>query len=128
MKTIKNIKEIKEVLDKNKDLILDEDVRIEFQVEREIMRNVVCKNLYLENNDKYFDFKGRDFNGKDFKGRDFNGGNFNGRNFNGWNFNGKKISYWAFFCARGKVICDSIEGRREPHAEPIALGGLEIRK
>src|SRR3990167_7297801 len=128
MKTIKNIKEIKEVLDKNKDLILDEDVRIEFQVEREIMRNVVCKNLYLENNDKYFDFKGRDFNGKDFKGRDFNGGNFNGRNFNGWNFNGKdfkgrdfnggnfngwnfngkKISYWAFFCARGKVICDSI--------------------
>src|SRR3990167_5127813 len=123
MKTIKNIKEIKEVLDKNKDLILDEDVRIEFQVEREIMRNVVCKNLYLENNDKYFDFKGRDFNGKDFKGRDFNGGNFNG-----WNFNGKKISYWAFFCARGKVICDSIEGRREPHAEPIALGGLEIRK
>jgi hypothetical protein len=78
-------------------------------------------------------FTGRDFNGGNFNGLNFNGWNFTGRNFtgrdfNGWNFTGKKVSYWAFFNGYGKCKCESIEGIREPHAEPCFLGGIEIIK
>ncbi len=73
-------------------------------------------------------FNGEDFNGRNFNGWNFNGRNFNGRNFNGRNFNGKKVSYWAFFNCYGKLRCESIESRRVPHAEPVALGGIEMIK
>ena len=81
-----------------------------------------------------WDFNGRDFNGRDFYGRDFNGRDFYGRNFygcnfNGWGFNGKKVSYGAFFNCYGSMKCESYEGRRQPHSEPICLDGrIEIIK
>ncbi|MFA5152551.1 MAG: hypothetical protein WC554_08340, partial [Clostridia bacterium] len=68
-----------------------------------------------------WNFNGRNFNGGNFTGWNFNGRNFNGGNFTGWNFNGKKVSYYAFFnCYKG-IKCESIEGRRTPHAEPVCL-------
>jgi len=198
MKIIKNSKELSKLVDDNKDLHLeDEDVRIEYQVEEEELRNIYCRDLFLMNDDKRFDFNGYDFNGYDFNGGDFNGLNFNGLNFNGYdfkgydfngydfngydfnglnfnglnfngydfngydfngydfngydfnglnfnglnfnggdfnglNFNGndftgKKVSYWAFFNCCGSIKCESIEGRREPHAEPVCIDGeIEI--
>jgi len=74
-----------------------------------------------------WNFNGWNFNGEDFNGKDFNGWNFNGWNFNGRNFNGKKVSYSAFFNCYGSIKCESIEGRRMPHSEPVCLDGkLEI--
>ena len=143
MITIKNSKELEKLVDKNKDLTIDEDIRIEFEPRSEELRDVKCKDLFLMNDDKKFNFNGRnfngwdfngwDFNGRDFNGRNFNGGNFNGRNFNGgdfngWNFNGrnfngKKVSYWAFFNCTGFIKYESIEGRRQPCNKPISLTG-----
>ena len=130
MKTIKNSKELAKLVDKNKDLHLEgQDVRIEFQFTKEELRDVYCNDLFLMNDDERFDFNGNNFNGRDFNGRDFNGWNFNGWNFNGRNFNGKKVSYWAFFNCYGSIKCESIEGGRENHAEPICLdGNIEIIK
>ena len=123
MITIKNSRELAKLVDKNKDLFLkDNDVRIEFSPTREELRNVYCKDLFMMNDNERFDFNGEDFNGKDF-----NGWNFNGWNFNGRNFNGKKVSYSAFFNCYGSIKCESIEGRRMPHSEPVCLDGkLEI--
>jgi len=75
------------------------------------------------------DFNGWNFNGNNFNGRDFTGRDFTGGNFNGWSFNGKKVSYWAFFNCYYSIKCESIEGERENHTEPICLDGkLEIIK
>jgi hypothetical protein len=137
----------------------DEDVRIEFEPTGEEINNIYCRDLFLMNDSQRFnfngwdfnggnfngrDFNGRNFNGWDFNGWDFNGGNFNGRNFNGrnfngrnfngwdfngWDFNGKKVSYYAFFNSYGNIKCENIEGRRDPHQEPVCLDGkLEIIK
>ena len=89
MKTIKNSKELARLVDKNKDLHLeDQDVRIEFQFTREELRDVYCNSLFLMNDDKRFDFNGGNFNGRNFTGGNFNGRNFNGVDFNGWGFTG----------------------------------------
>ena len=132
---IKNSKELAKLVNEHKDLIVpNEDVRIEFEPLEDEIRDVICRNLYLESGSQRFDFNGRNFNGRNFNGinfngGDFNGGNFNGRNFNGWDFNGKKVSYYAFFNCYGSCKCTEIEGRRENHAEPICLDGeLEIVK
>jgi len=75
------------------------------------------------------DFNGNNFNGGDFTGWNFNGGDFTGGDFTGGNFNGKKVSYWAFFNCYYSIKCESIEGERENHTEPICLNGkLEIIK
>ena len=136
-----------------------QDVRIEFQFTKEELRDIYCNDLFLMNDDERLDFNGRDFNGwnfngwnfdgRNFNGNNFNGGDFNGNNFNGgdftgWNFNGgdftggdftggnfngKKVSYWAFFNCYYSIKCESIEGERENHTEPICLDGkLEIIK
>ena len=185
MKIIKNSEELKRLVNEYNDLIcLNDDIRIEFEPTKEEIRNVECRDLFLMNDNRRFDFNGmnfngvnfnggdfnggnfngrdfnggnfngrdfngRNFNGRNFNGRDFNGGNFNGMNFNGWNFNGgnfnggnfngwdfngrnfngKKVSYWAFFNCYGSIKCESIESRREPHAEPVCLDGkIEIIK
>ena len=141
MIAIKNAKELKKHLDKNKDLILkDEDIRIEYQVAEGELRDVYCRDLFLMDDNQTFDFNGRDFNGGDFNGWDFNGGDFNGRDFKGWDFKGwgfngrdfngrdfkgKKVSYYAFFNCYGEIHCNGKpEGRREPHAEPVSLAGV----
>jgi len=168
MITIKNSAQLKKLVNKDKDLFLkEEDVRIEYQVEKGELRNVYCRDLFLMNDSERFDFNGGDFNGWDFNGWNFNGWNFNGGDFNGWNFNGwnfngwnfnggnftgwdfngrnfngwdfnggnftgwnftgKKVSYHAFFNCYGSIKCESIERKREPHAEPVALDGtIEI--
>jgi len=140
MKIIKNSEELKKLVDENKDLFLkNEDLCIKFEPTRKEIRDVYCNALFLMNDNQRFnfngwnftggDFNGGDFNGGDFNGRDFNGGDFNGGDFNGWDFNGKKVSYHAFFNCYGKIKCESIEGRRSPHSEPICLDGkLEIIK
>ena len=150
MKTIKNKKELVKLVNENKDLHLEgQDVRIEFQFTKEELRDIYCNDLFLMNDDERFDFNGGDFNGRNFNGnnfnggdfnggdfngnnfngRDFNGGDFTGGNFNGWNFNGKKVSYWAFFNCYYSIKCESIEGERENHTEPICLdGNIEIIK
>ena len=121
---IKNSKELSKLVDKNKDLYLKgQDVRIEFQFTREELRSVYCNDLFLMNDEERFDFDGLDFNGNNFNGWDFNGNNFNGNNFNGLYFNGKKVSYYAFFNCYGSIKCESIEGRRTPHAKPVSLNG-----
>jgi hypothetical protein len=134
-----------------------EDVRIEFEPTKEELRDIYCNDLFLMDDGQKFDFTGRNFTGRDFTGNDFNGWNFNGGDFNGWNFtgrdftgndfngwnfngwnfnggdfngrdfNGKKVSYYSFFNCYGSIKCTSIEGRREPHADPVCLDGkLEI--
>jgi len=168
MLIIKNKEELAKLVSKDKDLIIDEDVKIEYQVKKGELRDVKCKNLYLENDNQRFnfiggdfngedfngedfngwdfngrdfkggnfkgrdfngwDFNGRDFDGRDFNGWDFNGRDFNGRDFNGWDFNGEKVFYNAFFNCYGKMKCESYKARREVHAEPIALMGIEIIK
>ena len=90
------------------------DVRIEYQFTKEELRDVYCQDLCLENDDKKFDFNGR---------------NFNGRNFNGSDFNGRKISYYAFFVCYNNITCESWEKRRENALDPICLDGkLTIKK
>ena len=99
------------------------------------------------------DFNGRDFNGGDFNGGDFNGGDFTAwditaenitaKDITAWditawditagditagditarNITGKEVSYYAFFNCYGSIKCESIEGRRNPHAEPVCLDG-----
>ena len=140
MITIKNSKELKKLVNENKDLIYpNEDIRIEYQTEKDEIRNVECRDLFLMNDDEKFDFNGNNFdgnnfdgfnfNGNNFNGFNFNGNNFNGNNFNGYDFNGKKVSYHAFFNCYGSIKCESIEGRRESHAEPVCLDGeIEIIK
>ena len=127
---IKNSKQLAKLVDKNKDLIIPgEDIRIEFEPSKDEIRDVECRNLYLEFDFNGGNFNGGDFNGGSFNGGSFNGGDFNGNDFNGNNFNGKKASYWAFFNCYGSIKCESIEGRREPHAEPVALDNkIEIVK
>ena len=149
MKVIKTREELLKLLNSNKDLIVDDDVTIEFSTSREDVRNVSCYNLFMVKGDNRFDlsiggdFTGENFNGGDFTGRDFNGGNFNGRDFNGWdfngwnftgrdftgwdftgwNFNGWDISYNAFFCCYGKIIKSGKIKARHPEAvKPIELG------
>ena len=97
MKIIKNSEELAKLVDENKDLRLEEDIRIEFEPAEEELRDVYCRNLYLENDERYWNFNSGDFNGRNFKGwnfngRDFKGGNFNGNDFNGWNFNGENFN------------------------------------
>ena len=159
MKTIKNSEELAKLVDKDKDLRIDEDIRIEFEPTEEELRDVYCRDLFLMNDSESFSFNGRDFNGWNFNGGNFNGWNFNGGNFNGWDFNGgnfkgenfngwnfkggnfkggnfngrdfigKNVSYLTFFNCYGSIECESIEGRRETHAEPVALdGGITITK
>ncbi len=106
MKTIKNSKELAKLLNKDKDLILDESIRIEYQVKKGELRDVKCKNLFLMNEEQEFDFNGNDFigeyfngryfNGRDFIGGDFDGWNFNGRDFNGKDFIGNDFNGWDF--------------------------------
>jgi hypothetical protein len=84
---------LKKDLTKDKDLITDEDVRIEFQLNKGDVRDIKCKNLYLENDSEKFDFNGWDFNGR--------------------NFDGKKISYYASFVAYYSIKCTEIKGRRK---------------
>ena len=120
---IKNSKELAKLVDKNKDLILkDQDVRIEYQVTENEIRNVYCQNLFLMNNDGKFDFNGGNFNG-----RDFNGWNFNGRNFNGWDFNGENISYYGWFIVYKNIRCKSIIGKRENCFHKCLDGRLIIK-
>ena len=132
MLIIKNSEELKQHLNEHKDLIVpNEDVRIEYQVEKGELRNVECGDLFLMDDKQRFDFNGgnfngRDFNGWNFNGVDFNGGNFNGGNFNGWNFNGKKISYYAVFIAYESIKCTEIKGRRENAFHKCLDGEIEI--
>ena len=124
MLTIKNSKQLAKLVDKDKDLIVDEDVRIEFEPSKEELRDVKCRYLFMMNDEEKFDFNGGSFNGGSFNGHNFNGGDFNGNDFNGNDFVGKKVSYWAFFNCRGSIKCESIEGRRIPHTEPVSLAGV----
>ena len=146
MLIIKNLNELKKHLTKDKDLVVDEDVRIEFQVPKRELRDVKCRNLFLMKDDERFDFNGRDFTGGDFNGWNFNGRNFTGRDFNGWNFNGvdfnggdftgrnfnggnftgKDISYYAVFIANQSVKCTSIKGRRDNSIHKCLDGKIEI--
>ena len=113
MKIIKNSKELAKLADKNKDISIEEDLRIEFEPTREEIRNVRCFNLFLENDKQKFDFNGEDFNGRDFKGRDFNGRDFKG----------KKISYYCLFISYNSIECESWEARRIKHIDPICIDG-----
>ena len=143
MKIIKTREELLKLLDGNKDLIIDDDVTIEFSTAREDVRNVKCKNLSMVKAAARYDlnisgnFTGWNFNGRNFNGRDFTGGNFTGGNFNGWDFNGGDFNGWdftgrdfyggdilynAFFCCYGKIIkSGKIKARYLKAAKPIEL-------
>lgn len=138
MKIIKTREELLKLLNSDKDLIVDDDVTIEFSTSREDVRNVRCGNLLMEKGmDRFdlsiggdftgwdftgWDFNGGDFNGRDFNGGDFNGVDFNGRDFTGGNFTGGNISYNAFFCCYGRIIRHGkITARHPKAAKPIEL-------
>jgi len=139
MKIIKTREELLKLLDGNKDLIIDDDVTIEFSTAREDVRNVKCKNLSMVKAAARYDlnisgnftgwnfngrnFNGENFNGGDFNGRDFNGRDFTGGNFTGGNFTGGDILYNAFFCCYGEIIkSGEITARYLKAAKPIELG------
>ena len=129
MKIIKTREELLKLLDGNKDLIIDDDLTIEFSTAREDVRNVRCFNLLMVKAAARYDlnisgnFTGGDFNGRNFTGWDFTGRNFNGWDFTGWDFNGGYITYNAFFCCYGKIIrSGKITGRHPKAAKPIELG------
>jgi len=139
MKIIGNSAKLATLVTINKDLVLpNDDVVIEFSLRHGELRNITCGNLTLQKENEKFDFNGHNFNGHNFNGynfngynfngHDFNGWNFNGYNFNGWNFNGCDVSYYCFFNCTGTIVCASIEGRRQPHAEPVALEGIKQKK
>jgi len=97
MKIIKNSEGLAKLVSKDKDLILDEDIRIEFEPTKTEFRDVKCRNLFLMNDNQRFDFNGRNFTGGNFTGGDFtgwhfNGGDFNGGNFTGGNFTGRNFN------------------------------------
>ena len=123
MITISTRDQLAEMVDKNRDLIVDDNMTIEFSTTRDEIRNVKCDNLVMLKNGEYFNLNiGRDFTGRNFTGRDFTGGDFNGWNFTGWDFTGRNISYYAFFCCYGRVIKHGkIEGRHAKAHPPIEL-------
>ena len=143
MITISTREQLAEMVDKNRDLIVDDNMTIEFSTTRDEIRNVKCDNLFMLKNGEYFslnigghftgrnfagwnftggDFTGRDFTGRDFTGGDFTGRNFTGRDFTGRNFTGRNISYYAFWCCYGRVIKHGkIEGRHAKAHPPIEL-------
>ena len=123
MITISTREQLAKMVDKNKDLIVDDNMTIEFSTTRDEIRNVKCDNLFMFKNGEYFNLNiGRDFTGRNFTGRDFTGGDFNGWNFTGWDFTGRNISYYAFFCCYGRVIKHGkIEGRHAKAHPPIEL-------
>ena len=96
MKKIKNSEELAKLVDKNKDLRIDENLRIEFEPTGDELRNVHCRDLFLMNGKQRFDFNGNDFIGYNFNGHDFNGHNFYGHDFNGNDFNGNDFIGYNF--------------------------------
>jgi len=99
MITISTRDQLAEMVDKNRDLIVDDNMTIEFSTTRDEIRNVKCDNLFMLKNGEYFSLNiGGDFTGWDFTGWDFTGRNFTGRN----------ISYYAFWCCYGWSIVESI--------------------
>ena len=113
MITISTRDQLAEMVDKNRDLIVDDNMTIEFSTTRDEIRNVKCDNLFMLKNGEYFNLNiGRDFTGRNFTGRDFTGRNFTGGN----------ISYHAFWCCYGRVIKHGkIEGRHAKAHPPIEL-------
>ena len=60
MKVIKNSEELSKLVNEDKDLIIDQDVRIEFEPSEGELRNVRCRDLFLEDDEQRFDFNGND--------------------------------------------------------------------
>jgi uncharacterized protein YjbI with pentapeptide repeats len=148
MITISTREQLAKMVDKHKDLTIDDDVLMEFSPTLDDIRDVKCRDLILKKDGERLNFNGRnftgwdftggDFTGGDFIGGDFTGGNFTGWNFHGWNFTGRNftgrnftgrdftggnISYNAFFCCYGRIIKHGkIEGRHPNAHPPIELG------
>ena len=123
MITISTREQLAEMVDKNKDLIVDDNMTIEFSTTRDEIRNVKCDNLFMLKNGEYFNLNiGGHFTGRDFTGWDFTGRDFTGWNFTGGDFTGGNISYYAFFCCYGRVIKHGkIEGQHAKAHPPIEL-------
>ena len=54
MITISTREQLAEMVDKNKDLIVDDNMTIEFSTTRDEIRNVKCDNLFMLKNGEYF--------------------------------------------------------------------------
>ena len=144
MKIYKIQKQVEEDI-KNGVLAIDDDVEFECDISIEASINAR-------------DIKARDINAWDIKARNINAGNINARdinagdinawdikagNINAWNIKARDINAWdikarnikardisyhAFCCAYQSIKCNSIQGRRENHHEPICLDGkIEIK-
>ena len=99
MKIYKIQKQVEEDI-KNGVLAIDDDVEFECDISIEASINAR-------------DIKARDINAWDIKAR---------------NIKARDISYHAFCCAYQSIKCNSIQGRRENHHEPICLDGkIEIK-
>ena len=97
MITISTREQLAEMVDKNKDLIVDDNMTIEFSTTRDEIRNVKCDNLFMLKNGEYFNLNiGGHFTGRDFTGWDFTGGHFTGGDFTGWDFTGRHFTGWDF--------------------------------
>lgn len=155
MKIISTREELAKLVDKNKDLTIDDDVLMEFSPTLDDIRDVKCRDLILKKDGERLNFNGRNFHGwnftggnfhgrnftgwnftggnfngrnftgGDFHGGDFTGGHFNGRNFTGGNFTGRNISYYAFFCCYGRIIHHGKIEGRHPNAHPPIELGKE---
>ena len=97
MLIIKNAEELAKLVDENKNLMTDDDVRIEYQLRSGELENVNCRDLFLGNDKAHFDFVGHDFTGHSFLGHNFVGHDFTGHSFLGHDFTGRNFYGHSFF-------------------------------
>ena len=110
---INNITELKSLLNKDNDLIIDDDVIIKFDIESGIVRNINCRNIDCMNIDC----------------ENINCLNIRCGNITCVDIKCKKLSYHAFCFAYNSIECESWIARRENAPPPFCVDGkLTITK
>ena len=130
MKIYKTNQEVKKDI-KNGVLRIEDDV--EFECNVDIEANINAEHIHAAGNIKArdinaWDINARDINAvninaRDINAVDINARDINARDINAWDIKARDISYRAFCDVYYDIKCRSIEGKREPHNEPICLEG-----
>jgi len=116
MITIKTENELKEMLDENKNLLIDDDIKITFNIEENVIRNISCKKIKCNNIDcgdiDCGDIDCWDIECGDISCNDIDCGDIKCGNIKCWNIKCWNIDYNTFCFARRSFICRAVKGRK----------------
>ena len=113
--TIKNRDELKKYLNEYKDLIINDNLVIEFNLSEDDVRDITCGDI------KCRDIKCGDINCGDISCGDINCVNINCWDISCGDINCKNLSYYAFCTTYNSIKCESWEKRRDNGLDPICL-------